>query len=102
MFGRKENIKDRVTLPRTGRVESTDDEGNVTLVDQPVEYANKPEWLTEAEDAEQIIYEYAASENCYYAVIKDGDDRIKVAPGETIALTKDNKIICTGVSENEQ
>ena len=101
MFNRKDSIKDQVVFPNTGRVESTDDEGNVALVDQPVEYANKPDWLTKAEDAEQIIYEYSVNENCYYAVIKDGDDRIKVAPGETIAITKDNKIICTGVSENE-
>lgn len=101
MFGRKDSIKDSVTLPRTGRVEQVDDEGNTTLVDQPVEYAAKPDWLSEAEDAEQIIYEYSVSENCYYAVIKDGDDRIRVAPGETIAITRDNKIICTGVSEND-
>jgi len=100
MFGRN-NIKDSVEFPRTGRVDGTDDEGNAILVDQPVEYENKPKWLAEAEDAEQIIYEYSVSENCYYAVIKDGDDRIRVAPGETIAITRDNKIICTGVSENE-
>lgn len=110
MFKRNNPIKDFVTMPRTGRIEQVnkelDEKGNeidvMTLVDQPVQYESKPQWLSDAEDAETIIYEYSVSEDCYYAVIKDGDDRIKVAPGETIALTKDNKIICTGVSENEQ